>query len=445
MRKITAALSAACLVGVGLIASASGASATTLDADHEGRVLVAWQMGPAVNPWPQTLIAAQDTNVVDLAAYDAYLATLPGCHDYQVDLYDDTEALDALLAFGVLGGDGSPAEPGVVTSNILRGVGTGCIPEEPPCTLYKTAVFEMPGFDPVVGKTFPQTLVSVSAATCTPTFPPPPDCKNTQQDIFRADGPLWALALEDGILTEAEGNNPALWAEMYEGGSGNSWRLYPATNCPKDATASVTITPPTCDAPSGISVTGLLFASLVGTLDLSVGTHTATFQSEAGHLFANGTNMLTVPYTIAPKDTTSEECIPDIGGKTIGYYKNHTVTAAVWNAAKAPYANAIPAGTTFAQAQALLNVSGSTNNGKDMLRAQFIATALNVQTIAGYGDQHITVPGTSAVDGGQVVTIKQYLADVNAAWAALDTKAEITSVKDVLDAINQDVASSLIV
>ena len=85
------------------------------------------------------------------------------------------------------------------------------------------------------------------------------------------------------------------------------------------------------------------------------------------------------------------------------------------------------------------------NLGKDMLRAQFIATALNVQYIAGYGDQHIAVPATSAVDGGQVVTVKQYLADINAQWASLDTKAEITSVQNVLNAINQDVASDLFV
>ena len=43
------------------------------------------------------------------------------------------------------------------------------------------------------------------------------------------------------------------------------------------------------------------------------------------------------------------------------------------------------------------------------------------------------------------MTVTEYLTHVNTAWASLDTKAEITSVKDVLDAINQDVASSLFV
>ncbi len=80
-----------------------------------------------------------------------------------------------------------------------------------------------------------------------------------------------------------------------------------------------------------------------------------------------------------------------------------------------------------------------------MLRAQFIATALNVRYIEGYRAQHITVPTTSAILPGQVVTVKEYLAAVDAGWASLDTKAEITSVQNVLNAINQDVASDLFV
>ena len=80
-----------------------------------------------------------------------------------------------------------------------------------------------------------------------------------------------------------------------------------------------------------------------------------------------------------------------------------------------------------------------------MLRAQFIATALNVQYIPGYGDQLIAVPTTSAVLGGSTVTVSAYLAAINVQWASLDTKAEITSVQEVLNSINQDIASILFV
>lgn len=443
MRRTLLGIVAAAALAVPLLGVFAPANAT--EGDDTPYVLAAWQRPDDGSGWPQQLVAFTDTAAVSLDLLDAQLAARPGCHQYQIDLYNDSEAIYTLLAFGVLGGENSPPEPGVVTWKYLT-TGADC---DPPCTKYIVATFEMPGFDPVVGKTFPQTLTSVSEPTCTPEFPPPPDCKNTQMDIFRADGPLTAAYLADGILTEAEGNDTALWAEMFEGGSGNSWRLYPATNCPMDATANVTITPPTCDAPSGVSVAGLLFATLVGSLDLTVGDHTATFKADAGHLFANGTDTLTVSYTIRAKDTTSDECIPDIGGKTLGYYKNHTVTNAQWLNVKGAYPAAFGSYTTSWTGAngglSILSASGSTNNGRDMLRAQFLATSLNVLTITGYGAQKIDVPASSAVDGGQRVTVTKYLSDVNAAWASLTTKAQITSVKDVLDAINQDAPSSLFV
>ncbi len=56
-------------------------------------------------------------------------------------------------------------------------------------------------------------------------------------------------------------------------------------------------------------MTGLQNATLVGTLDQSVGTHVATFKAEPGHLFANGSDTLQVSYTVAPKDTSKCEVV----------------------------------------------------------------------------------------------------------------------------------------
>lgn len=68
----------------------------------------------------------------------------------------------------------------------------------------------------------------------------------------------------------------------------------------KDATADVRVTPPTCDQPGSATVFGLENAKLVGKLDTSVGTHTATFKARNGHTFADGSKTLSVPYTVAP-------------------------------------------------------------------------------------------------------------------------------------------------
>jgi len=94
-------------------------------------------------------------------------------------------------------------------------------------------------------------------------------------------------------------------------------------NCwAKDAAASVTTSPGTCDAPGTASVTGLQYATLVGTLDQSIGTHVATFQSNSGHLFQNGSDTLQVSYTVPGKDT-SAGCTPPAvfhpGGKVRAY------------------------------------------------------------------------------------------------------------------------------
>lgn len=128
-------------------------------------------------------------------------------------------------------------------------------------------------------------------------------------------GTVWAVLI---VKSGSVGDGNAIYVNPVVGtayitplnGGGNNGAVSHYIVCSKpapvleNATANVVVTPPTCDAPSGASVTGLAFATLVGDLDLSVGTHTATFISLTGHLFSNGTNTLTVDYTIAPQDLT---------------------------------------------------------------------------------------------------------------------------------------------
>ncbi len=107
------------------VSPAANAADLILNEDHDGSVTVAWQV-PDDNPLgPQKFAAAADTNNLD--ALDAELAALSGCSTYQVDTYLDTPELDALLAFGTLRGEGSPAEPGVAAWKFIT-VGADCVP-----------------------------------------------------------------------------------------------------------------------------------------------------------------------------------------------------------------------------------------------------------------------------------------------------------------------------
>jgi hypothetical protein len=228
--------------------------------------------------------------------------------------------------------------------------------------------------------------------------------------------------------------------------------LIQTTGCLSPVTpAFLAATPATCAAAGGL-VGNPVFPLDNGSYTLSIdpaftgaGTYTLTATPDAGFGFPAGT-VTTAQVTVDPLGF-GLNCAPAVGGKTIGFWTNKNgapIAQTLWASAIAPYGNAI-GNLTYAQGQTALKASSSTNLGKDMLRAQFIGTALNVKYIAGYGDQKVNVPATSAIDGGTTVTVKQYLADINAGWASLNTKASITSVEVVLDSINQDVASILFV
>ena len=77
----------------------------------------------------------------------------------------------------------------------------------------------------------------------------------------------------------------------------------------QDATADVSVSPPSSDSAGVASVTGLANASLDGTLDQSVGAHSAHFVADSGHRFAGGSKTKDVPYTIASKiDADDDQC-----------------------------------------------------------------------------------------------------------------------------------------
>jgi hypothetical protein len=60
----------------------------------------------------------------------------------------------------------------------------------------------------------------------------------------------------------------------------------------------VTVIAPDCDTDGSAQVSNLVNATLEGTLDTSVGTHTAHFVADSGHRFADGSKTKDVEYTV---------------------------------------------------------------------------------------------------------------------------------------------------
>jgi hypothetical protein len=75
-----------------------------------------------------------------------------------------------------------------------------------------------------------------------------------------------------------------------------------------------------------------------------------------------------------------------------------------------------------------------------MLQAQFIATALNSQYIAGYASEQVTVP--TYIDPDGCATVTELLAAINSQWSGLTTAQRI-ELKSVLDRLNQDQPNQL--
>jgi len=77
---------------------------------------------------------------------------------------------------------------------------------------------------------------------------------------------------------------------------------YPNCAIPMDATASISITAPGCDANSAASVVGANFVPV--TLDQTVGPHDVTVFATSGHTFADGTTSVVLHYEIVAGPVT---------------------------------------------------------------------------------------------------------------------------------------------
>lgn len=117
----------------------------------------------------------------------------------------------------------------------------------------------------------------------------------TAEGVLQSPGAGWTQIDERKVIT-------------VEGNAGHPCDL------PKDAGANVTITPATCDAPGVPGISGAN-ARLVGSFDLTPGDYEATFKAVDGHLFANGTDTLVVPYTIPDRDLSL--CPPTDAGANV--------------------------------------------------------------------------------------------------------------------------------
>lgn len=204
----------------------------------------------------------------------------------------------------------------------------------------------------------------------------------------------------------------------------------PACNMEITAVFDVAPTMPTCTADGYLdtSVFPIDREGYVLTVDRPFdgpGDYVVTATAKPGYTIVGPT---TATVTVLPKLTDDPTC--RVGGKTIGYYKNHPVSEATWDAARAAYPNVLGSLPNWANALAVLNAANNKDDGTAMLRAQFIASALNNYTIDGWGDQYVVGTTTAA----------EFLAWVNANYngAALDTKAERTWAKTILDNANQD-------
>ena len=78
---------------------------------------------------------------------------------------------------------------------------------------------------------------------------------------------------------------------------------------------------------------------------------------------------------------------------------------------------------------------------KTMLQAQFIATAMSVQTVSGFGSQCVYVP--TYVDASGMSTISNLLNRINTLYPTLTTAQRI-ELKTLLDAINNNLTLACI-
>ena len=187
--------------------------------------------------------------------------------------------------------------------------------EEGPCSVWVT--WESPvyhadlnGHVDAPSDIWNQTFVSFGQTA-------PNSCTTYQQDKYEGSRADIEAVLADSILTGPP-------SPYEDGGIVKDWTFVSTGNCevplPQDAGANIVVSPANCTVtglPVGISGANATLNGGLEGLDQTVGTHTATFTAVAGHLFSNGTNTLTVEYTIADKDLTGSDCPQDAGANIV--------------------------------------------------------------------------------------------------------------------------------
>jgi hypothetical protein len=145
---------------------------------------------------------------------------------------------------------------------------------------------------------------------------------------------------------------------------------------------------------------------------------------------------------------TVQFCV-SIGGRTIGFWSNNngrtalnSGTPTLWTQVKTAYPNITLSLVSVADLQSFLTARTTNCSGDctTMLRAQFIATALNALYITDYGTQAVRVPNNLDTEDGNVngcATVNDLLTSVYDQYP-FGTTAERIVAKTTLDTINQD-------
>ena len=136
--------------------------------------------------------------------------------------------------------------------------------------------------------------------------------------------PIWvdnhSLLGTDGItyvgesFSDAQGKSVVIVANTVKLDPEPGIDQCPAPQGPvKDATASFTLVPATCTADGSVTFAET-FATLTSGGQTTPGAHTVTFTATTGHVFADGSNTLSLSYTVAAKlPAGSETCTVPTG------------------------------------------------------------------------------------------------------------------------------------
>jgi hypothetical protein len=421
IRRITAALSAACLVGVGLVASATGANAAIGD-----EIIVNGDFSDTL-PDGSLVGASTEFTLAD--------NTIQGSSYGLNSMYDEGRYVVGTNPYDyhVLWANQPSDNPKMIVNGFTEDNDQIVWEQSNPGLVCPAGDQVTYDFSATVANILPQSQYSDGGAAITVVIN---DVVVANVDLTDNDGT--PVVLEGNLVPAAE----IVTLSILNGSTvriGNDFSLddislVQTSDCltPVPVQFDVPTTLPTCESGAMFdAVFPIVREGYTLTVDRPYdgpGVYTITATAAEGYVFSGDGDptVRTTTVTLAGA-VTGPQC--HVGGLTIGYYKNHAVSEATWDAASAAYPAIFSGLDTWAKALAVLNAANNKDDGTAMLRAQAIAFALNIETIDGFGEQHVTGTTTAA----------QYLAWVNSAWgtAALDTKAERTAVKDILDAANQ--------